>query len=149
MQQRDDRGQSKREFKSRGDVYKNADDSKSQGDQGIARQLVADKLPDLVILLDAEFRVRKFFIEQFPDSITRARGAADGEKFLSARFFCLDNALFQIDLLQSRADVAFVHFLLCFQHQQIAALKIDAEVLFATHGKRDNRNENYEGRYSH
>src|SRR5882762_381612 len=149
MQQGNDRGQSKGELKSRGDVNEDTDDSKAEGDQGIARQFVTDKFSDLVILFDAELRLRKFFVEQFLDSIARARGAANGEEFLPARFLRLNDALLQIDLFQRRADVAFVHLLLPFQHEQIAALKIDAEVLFAPHGKYDNRDENYESGYSH
>src|SRR4030095_6355589 len=149
MQQGNDRGQSKRELKSRGDVNEDTDDSKAEGDQGISRQLVADKFTDLVTLLDAELRLRKFFVEQFLDSIARARGAANGEQFLPARLLRLNDALLQIDLLQRRTDVAFVHLLLPFSHEQSAALKIDPEVLFASHGKYDNRDQNYESGYSH
>jgi hypothetical protein len=68
-------------------------------------------------LLDAEVRLRKFFVEQSLDSIARARGAANSEEFLAARFLRLNDALLQIDLLQRRADVAFIHLLLPFQHE--------------------------------
>src|SRR4029077_13923302 len=149
MQQGNDRGQSKGEFKSRGDVNEDTDDSKTEGDQGIARQLVAEKFTNVVILFDAELRLRKFFVEQFLDSIARARGAANGEEFFPARFLRLNDALLQIDLPQRRTDVALIHLLLPFQHEQIAALKIDAEVLFAPHDKYNNRDQNYESGYSH
>ena len=78
MQQGNDRAQSKRELKSRGHVNEDTDDSKAERDQGIARQFVADKLADLVTLLDTELRLRKFFVEQSLNSIARARCAANG-----------------------------------------------------------------------
>src|SRR4029453_4038844 len=67
MQQGNDRGHSKREFKSCSDVNEDTDNPEAQSDQGIACQLVTNNLADLVILLDAEFRFRKFLIEQFLD----------------------------------------------------------------------------------
>src|SRR5262245_45628621 len=114
MQQRNDGGQSKGQLKSRGDVNEDTDDSKAEGDQGIAGQLVADKFANLVILLDAELGLWKFFVEQSLDSITGARGAANGEEFLPARSLRLNDALLQINLLQCGAYVAFVHLLLRF-----------------------------------
>src|SRR5947208_10817168 len=149
MQQGNDRGQSKREFKSRGDVNEDTNDPKAERDQGIARQLVANKLPDLVILLDAEFRLRKFFNEQFLDSLACARGTANGEEFLCRRSLRLNNTLLQADLLERSANVARAHHLLRFQHEQIAASKIDAEIVPASHGKNADRYENHESRYSH
>ena len=99
MQQRNDRGQSKRELKSRGNVNEDTDDPEGEGDQGIARQLAANQFADLVTLLDTKIRLRKFFIEQFVDSIARARSTANGEEFLRSRLLRLNNAFLQIDLL--------------------------------------------------
>ena len=84
MQQGDDRGESS-EFKSRSDVNQDTDDSKSEGDQRIARQLVADKFADFVILLDAKFRLRKFFLEQFLDSVACTRFATNGASAITTK----------------------------------------------------------------
>ena len=135
MQQRNNRAYRKREFKPERHENQNTNNSKTERNQRTLCQLAAYERAHSLGALDVESGIWQRLHDLLFDLVARVQRGADRDVTLSGLHRFLDRCVGKSNGLQRVADLADINFVRCAQCNQIAAAKIDAEILLATEVK--------------